>query len=88
MIFRAGAWMSKLGKRFKVTRAQVSFEGKRDTFTELASRETGLLPDAMRRRVGLTLAQQTELVKLNDGGASFPEIADTIERFAQENEGA
>jgi hypothetical protein len=37
------------------------------------------LPSEMNRKCGITTGQEAELVRLNDGGKSFGEIADHIE---------
>lgn len=41
----------------------------------------GTLPGSIREKVGLNLEDQDKLIRMNDGGKSFSEIANWIEMF-------
>lgn len=41
---------------------------------------SGWIPEAILKKIGLTVNNQTVLAKMNDGGNNFHEIADWIEK--------
>ncbi len=43
------------------------------------NRSYGDLPDDLRGKIGLSIAAQVNLIRMNDTGSSFAEIADWIE---------
>jgi len=46
----------------------------------------GILRDSERSELGLSWERQDSLMRMNDGGCSFLEIADTIEQWLEEDE--